>query len=151
MRLRDYLDESRILLDLSATEKDAAIEEVAARLRTDARVSDWERFLADVFERERLGTTALGRGVAVPHARTESVSGFVAAVGRSAAGVAFGAPDGEPVRLILVMGVPKAQVQAYLRLLAHLTLVLKRPGVVADLVAAPDAAGLLGLFERYEL
>jgi len=150
MKLYEHLKQEAICLDLKSQEKKGAIVELAELLKDDARMADFEAFLAAVFAREKDGTTGIGDGVAVPHARTDSVKDFVAAVGLSKSGIEFEALDGKPVRVVILMGIPTPKVKPYLRLLAHLSLLLKQKDFIRSLLESRDAQGVLEVFAAYE-
>jgi len=148
--LCDYLSEEFVCLDLPAETKEEAIRHLAQMLKGNGNIIDFDGFLDDVFKREEQATTGIGNGVAIPHARTETVKDFVVAVGRAKNGIDFEAVDAKPVNLIILMGTPVAKVQSYLKLLAHLSLLLKGEGFVENLLAAPDAASIVELFRCRE-
>jgi mannitol/fructose-specific phosphotransferase system IIA component (Ntr-type) len=89
-------------------------------------------------------------GIALPHARSEYVDSFVIAIGRVKDGVNFGSLDGEPVRLVFLMGTPKEKVQSYLKLLAHLTRLLKRESVRSLLFEAETPEEIIEIFKKEE-
>jgi len=150
MKLYDCLSEETILVDVKGSEKDEAIAEVAEQLRNHPAVVDFHAFLDAVNVREMEGTTAVGGGVAIPHARSDSVKSFVVAMGICREGVDFGAADGKPVRIMILMGIPVAQVKAYLRLLAHLSLLLKQPEFIARVLMAKSAQEVLDALSAHE-
>jgi PTS system nitrogen regulatory IIA component len=140
----------RINLDLKADTKEEAIRELAESLKTHPAVSDYETFLTDVFNREKVGTTGIGHGIAIPHARTDAVDRFIIAFGRSRDGIPFGAPDGQPVKLIFLMGAVKKQVNNYLKILARLTRVLRKENFRELLIKAENPEEVLEAFCKIE-
>lgn len=96
-------------------------------------------------ERERLGTTALGDGLAVPHCKLEGLRRTRLAIGVHRAGVDFGAPDGGPTRLFMAVLSPASAPGAHLMLLAAIARWARVPGRVEAMVAANDASAMLGL------
>ncbi len=150
MNISQYLEEAKIVLDLKAKDKEEAIKNLAEVFKDDKGIKDFKSFLDDVFERENLGTTGIGLGIALPHARSESVDSFVIGIGRVKDGVNFGSLDGEPVKLIFLMGTPKEKVQSYLKLLAHLTRLLKRESVRTPLFQAKTASEIIEIFKKEE-
>ncbi|MBS3734711.1 MAG: PTS sugar transporter subunit IIA [Phycisphaerae bacterium] len=150
MRLYEFLTDETILPALQVETKEAAIAEVAETLRGHASVRDFDEFLGAVFAREMDSTTGVGHGVAIPHARTDSVDDFVAAVGRVPDGVDFQAVDGQNVRLIILMGIPTRKVKSYLKLLAHLSLLIKQGDFTEAVAEAPDPAAVRSVFEAFE-
>ena len=144
IRLADHLAPARVL-DLTSRSKDAALMELVETLAGAAEVSDRERLLQAVLEREKIVSTGIGLGVAVPHAKIAEVSEFVVAYGRSKQGIDFGSIDDRPVHhVVLIVGPPDRQ-QRYLQFLATVTLKLKQPELRKALEAAPDAAGLFAV------
>lgn len=111
-------------------------------------ITDFESFLKDVFERENLSTTGICNGIAIPHARTDAVSQFVIAFGRSEEGVEFESLDGHPARLIFLMGTPKDEVKEYLRLLGRLTRLLKEESFRESLLKAEKAREIIEAFKK---
>ncbi|OPX22076.1 MAG: hypothetical protein B1H04_05560 [Planctomycetales bacterium 4484_123] len=150
MKLHQYLSEERIRIRLESRQKEQVIAELAEPLREHPAMEDFQKFLADVLSREQESTTGIGGGVAIPHARTDSVKDFVAAVGLAPEGIDFQAVDGQPVKLIVLMGVPSHKVNGYLKLLAHLSLLFKQRDFTRNLLEAPDPAAAIETFKRYE-
>jgi PTS system nitrogen regulatory IIA component len=150
IKISQYLKEERINLHLKAQDKDDAVRTLAQVLKGQAQISDFEGFLNDVFERENLGTTGIGLGLALPHARSQAVKSFVIAVGRIDEGIDFKSLDAEPVKLIFLMGTPKEEVQSYLKILAHLTRLLKKETFRAALLKASTALEVIELFKKEE-
>ncbi len=150
MKLYECLSEKTALLDIRSRKKGEVIAEVARLLQGHPSVSDFQGFLDAVLARERAGTTGIGNGVAIPHARTDSVRGMVAAVGICRRGVGYEAVDGKPVRLVIVMGIPTSKVKAYLRMLAHLSLLLKQPDFLERVVSASSARDIIDVMTEYE-
>ncbi|MDW8344203.1 MAG: PTS sugar transporter subunit IIA [Verrucomicrobiae bacterium] len=120
-KISALLRADRIKLSLESRTKNASVREVGALLRDTGAVMDFDVFMREVFDRERLANTALGHEVAIPHARTEQCQEIVIAVGRSLEGIDFEAKDGVPVRLIFLIGVPKRMITEYLKLASNLS------------------------------
>ena len=124
VRLSQLLDPTRVTLALQSTEHLAAIDEVARLLAPHPAVTDFDGFYQGLLARDRLDTTYLGHGVALPHSRTEQVTENVAAVGRSERGVDYD-ENQPPVRLIFVLGTPKDKPEDYLKLVSALCRLIK--------------------------
>lgn len=150
MRLADYLDPQAILLDLPAASREEAFDLIAAWLAEAGLISDRELFLADVLKREQQGGTAIGHGLAIPHARTRSVERVMMAMARLRSGASFSAEDGEPVRLIFLMGAPEDKAGEYLKVLGRLSKLLKENGVRKGLLKASTPQAVLDLLEASE-
>ena len=129
-------------LDLSAGSADDAIRAVTALFAGDPAVVDVDRLAAEVVEREKLSPTAIGHGVAFPHARTAQVREIVMAIGRSTEGVVFrGAQD--RIHFVFVIGAPPDRAAQYLALVAGLARLIKNDAVRSRLMDAPDVAAFL--------
>lgn len=151
VKLGDYLKEKRILLNLKARSKEESIKEIAALLENAKDMVDFKTFLKDVFEREKLSTTGIGSEIAIPHARSDAVKGFVIAFGRSQEGVEFNSLDGKPAKLIFLLGTPKKETQhAYLKILARLTRLLQKESFRSSLLKASSPKEILDEFKRVE-
>lgn len=150
LEIKDYIRREFINLNLLSERKEYAIRELAQLMRGAQEVVDFERFLEDVFERERLGTTGIGDGIAIPHARTSAVGQLVIAFGRSARGVEFESLDGKKVKLLFLMGTPEGSVSHYLKILAQLTRILKEGTFREKLLKAQDAEAVVTLFREIE-
>lgn len=134
-----------VRLDLQAQAKTPALREVAALLGGCPAVPDLDAFIREILAREAVGNTALGHGVAMPHARTDLCREIVIAVGRSVGGVDYGAPDGQPVRLVFLIGTPMQEVAEYLRVVGMLARLLAREPVRQRLLAAGSAADFIAV------
>jgi fructose-specific phosphotransferase system IIA component len=137
--LERHLDASRVV-DLDATTKDAALVELVAAVGSSDAVEDAEALLTAVREREKLLSTGIGLGIAIPHARIASVNEFVVAVGRRKAGIDFGSIDGKPVQIVVLIAGPQDAQKSYLELLAQLSKRLKLEDVRDAVIesASPD-------------
>ncbi|HXF78123.1 MAG TPA: PTS sugar transporter subunit IIA, partial [Usitatibacter sp.] len=98
------------------------------------------RVFDSLFDREKLGSTALGYGVAIPHGRIKTLKEPACAFVRTAVPIPFEAPDGQPVSLVFAMLVPEHATEAHLELLSELAQMFSDAGLREALAAAPDAA-----------
>lgn len=137
--IASLLAPERIHLQLAATKRTQAIHDTARLLADHPLVTNFDGFYADLLSRDRLDTTCVGNGIALPHARTDHVKGIVLAVGRKAEGIVFG-PGGDTVRLLWVIGTPKARATEYLLLVSAICRLLKDPAVRTRLLecATPE-------------
>ncbi|MFT3784036.1 MAG: PTS sugar transporter subunit IIA [Nibricoccus sp.] len=123
-RLSKLLDPSRITLSIQSAKRTTAINEVAKLLEGHPDISDFHGFYSELLARERIDTTCLGNELALPHARTEHVKKIVLAVGRSKDGVFF-ENGNQTVKLLFVLGTPKANPTDYLMVVSALCKILK--------------------------
>ena len=115
----ELIDESMVVLDLQARDKDSAVHVLAERLALAGRVTDIEQFLADVRAREQVMATGLEGGIGIPHARSSAVTSPSLAFGRSRSRVDFGAGDG-PADLIFLIAAPADGGAEHMTILASL-------------------------------
>ncbi len=143
----DYLTEDRVVT-LKATAKGEAIDELCSSISTAPEISDPAALRDAVLERERVMSTGIGLGIAVPHAKIPTVSEFVLAVGRSPRGIEFDALDSKPVHLVVLIAGPDNRQARYLQILASVTLRLKKEDVRLALLDAPTRSDALEILSR---
>lgn len=120
MSISDLLASSTIELDLRAVDAGAATQTLASLLQRAGAVKDLDVYLGAVAAREALGTTAVGFGVAIPHAKSAGVARAAVAFGRSTGGLHWTSLDGEPVNLVFLIAAPEGGDDLHLRTLAQL-------------------------------
>jgi PTS system nitrogen regulatory IIA component len=146
MRLREILDPSRIDLSLAAPDKPAAIDAMARLLCAGAAgavdPAALSRVLAD---RESLGSTGVGDGVAIPHGRVPGLDHFVAAIAVARGGIPFESIDGEPVDVLFALVGPERAAGEHLKCLARIGRLLRDPGIRRCLRESADPAEAMQL------
>lgn len=152
MLLGELLHRSVIQPRLAARDRWAAIDELIELLVHAEDLSPTQREPARevVRARELAGGTGMGNGVALPHGATDRVENLVGALGIAPDGIDFGAHDGEPARLIILLVVPRNEFQTYVRNLAGIAHLLEEPGFRESLMTATDADTILKLVRREE-
>ena len=135
----EILPVSHIVLDLDVSSKKRLFEEVGKLLETDSGLSQSDVFDC-LFAREKLGSTGLGHGVAIPHGRHANVSHITAAFVRAAEAIDFDAPDNQPVSLIFVLLVPEQATGEHLEIVSHLASQFSDKNVRELLQKCTDAA-----------
>lgn len=128
-----------IACPLRATERLDAIRELGALMAGAPGVLDAPALVREVERREEEGSTFLGRGLALPHARSDAVDRIVAAAGTSSGGLPWG-ENGERAHLVIFVGVPRHAIRGYLELVSRLTKAARRPGWVDSLGSCTEAA-----------
>ena len=131
--LKHHLDASRVI-NLTARTKDETLVELVDAVAASGGVTDRDALLTAVRDREKLLSTGIGLGIAIPHARIPSVSEFVVAVGRQPEGIEFGSIDSKPVHIAVLIAGPQDAQQPYLELLAQLSKRLKLEEVRATVI-----------------
>jgi len=127
MKITGFLCKDAIEVDLQATKKKEMLEELIDKLAAAKKIKEnaKEKILQAVLDREKLGSTGIGQGVAIPHAKTDKVAEIVCAFGASRKGVEFDALDGEKVYTIFLMIAPQDSAGMHLKVLAKISRLLK--------------------------
>ena len=141
--LETIIPPERVIL-LEATTKDDALRRLASVVATAPEVSDGDRLLAAIHEREQIMSTGIGLGIAIPHAKIPSVREFVVGFAKVNHGIDFNSLDGKPVHFIVMIAGPDNQQERYLQLLARITLKLKDAAVRRRLAEASTVDEILG-------
>ena len=140
-RLASILPVEQVLVGVDATSKKRAFEEAGLLFEnlhglSRALVTD------SLFARERLGSTGLGHGVAIPHGRIKGLKSPMAAVFQLAQAIGFDAPDEQPVKLLIFLLVPEAATQKHLEILSEIAELLSNGSLRDGLLGSPTAAAL---------
>lgn len=127
MKIMDFLSKKAIVMDIKSAKKEDAIEELADALINagDIDKTHRDKLIDALMTREQLGSTAIGQGVAIPHAKTEGVVKLVAAFGLSKKGVNFDSLDGEPAYIFFLLVAPQDSAGPHLKALARISRLLK--------------------------
>jgi len=137
MRLADHLSMER-MTRLEGTTKEEVLRELVRKAAESPSVHDEEELVQAIFEREEILSTGIGLGIAVPHAKIESVEDFVITIGISPEGVDFDALDQTPAHIVVLIAAPVGRQRDYLGLLAQVTVTLKNPDIRSRVIAAAD-------------
>ncbi len=125
MKILDYLKESWIIPELKGKDKTSILRELSEVLVQPCGVSSSEELLTILQEREKLGSTGIGEGVAIPHGRLRKLRQFIISFGRSVQGVDFDAIDHRPCQLFFLVMAPENSASDNLHLLARIANLLK--------------------------
>lgn len=148
MKIQGYIKKEFCILDLKALTREDAVRDIVSALPT-SKVNDKEKFISEILARETLGSTAIGYGVAIPHARTDVVNEFVIGFGRSKAGIDFKSNNGDKVHLLFVMGAHPRDLNLYLVLLAELAKCLMDKSFREALLSTANPDGVVDLFQKF--
>ena len=149
MTLADILDGDRIVPELQAADRWAAIDELIGTLIHAGHIKEEHReaISAVVKKREQSMSTGIGFGIGIPHASTDLIHEVIGAFGRSRKGVNFDALDNQPVNLVMLFLVPQGQFQKHLHTLANIAKLLHNKEFRQALEDAPDAAAMLAIIK----
>jgi PTS system nitrogen regulatory IIA component len=139
MRIEDILAPELVIASVAASTKAGVLDELAAAVVARHPEIGRPQLIAALEERERLTSTAIGDGVAIPHGKLPGLRRVFAAFGRSVAGVDFQSVDGKPTHLFFLLVAPEESAEAHLKALARLSRLLKDDAFRARLRDAPDA------------
>lgn len=123
--IRELLQQSLIIEELTATDKGGAIAEFARLLKSAGKVSDADELVRVLLEREALGSTGIGEGIAIPHAKLPFLREMIVAFGKSSSGIDFHSVDGKPAHIIFLLVTPDDNPGEHLRTLARISRILK--------------------------
>ena len=139
MKIEDILTEDLVLAELAAKSKPDVLVELADAVAKQHPELDMVRLVGALEDRERLNSTALGDGVAIPHGKLPGLRRVFAAFGRTRAGIDFQSLDGKPTHLFFLLVAPEDSAGAHLKALARISRLLKDEAFRSRLMAAPDA------------
>ncbi len=147
MDITELVTTDRIVALKKEKTKDAALKTLVRCLAKTEFVDKEKDLGKAIRDRERILSTGIGQGIAIPHAKIPSVSGFVAALGISKDGIPFDSLDGKPAHLIVMIAGPEGQNEEYLRILARFTATLKpeetRNRIIQSAKKADQVLGIL--------
>lgn len=125
MKITDILGKQAIKIGMEATDKEAALKELVEILARVKDIGDKKSIVKALVERESLGSTGIGQGIAIPHAKTERLTELIAVLGISRKGVNFDALDGEAVYIFFLLVAPKDSAGPHLKALAKISRLLR--------------------------
>ena len=125
MKIMDYLNEERVIPDLQGTDKPSILKELSGLLVKACQVTSVEELLQVLLEREKLGSTGIGEGIAIPHGRLKKLRDFFICFGRSLKGVDFDSIDGKPTQIFFLVIAPENSAVQNLKLLSRIVALLK--------------------------
>jgi fructose-specific phosphotransferase system IIA component len=149
-QLYQLLTPETIRVGLPGRRKDEVIDALVDLLAELPAVRDAERVRTAVFEREQVMSTGVGKGLALPHAKTPAVTETVAAFAVTQEPVEFGAIDTQPVRLIFLLVGPETAKSQHIKLLSRISRLMNRDAFRKRLLEATDAQQVLDIFEAGE-
>ncbi len=141
MDLCDLLAPDGIIASLQATSKKHALQELAT-IAADKTGLDAREIFNTLLQRERLGSTGLGRGIAIPHVKLAGLKGILCLFARLQEPIEYESHDGEPVDLMFLLLAPEHASGDHLKALASISRVVREPSILDALRSAPDADAL---------
>lgn len=143
LMLSKFLKEKFINLELKGKNKKQVIAELVELIATSGKLSNKKAFFKTIISREKLGSTGIGNGVAIPHAKSKGVNGFVLVFARKAEGIDFDAIDGELTYLFFALASPEPEVGKHLKVLSEISYLVKDKFIVDQLKNAKTRKDVL--------
>lgn len=150
MKITNLLSKDAVLLDVALADKADAIDKLIGLHEAAGNLNDVEKYREAILAREALGTTAIGEGIAIPHAKTDATKRPALAAMTSSAGVDYEAPDGAPSQLLFMIAAPDDGGDTHLDVLARLMTILMDVDFRKDLIAAQTPEEFLQLIDAKE-
>lgn len=150
MHIGELLTADRVLCNAASASKKRALEQLSALIAGGQTEPNQKEVFDSLLARERLGSTGLGHGVAIPHGRVKNGTDTLAAVLKLEQGVDFDAVDGQPVDLLFGLLVPEQSAEIHLQLLAQLAQMFSDPEFVVQLRQSGSAEHLYQLIRQWQ-
>ncbi|MCQ8212535.1 PTS sugar transporter subunit IIA [Cetobacterium somerae] len=150
VKITDYMSEELILLNLKAKNKDEALKELSALIGKSEKIEKKDVIYKALLERENLGSTGIGKGVAIPHAKTDAAQSLTIAFGISREGVDFKSLDQEKVKIFFVFASPFKDSQIYLKVLARISRLIRDENFREKLLNCENAKEILECIDKEE-
>jgi PTS system nitrogen regulatory IIA component len=150
MKLTDILGPEQVIAELKARGKRAAMEELCSVLTTVEPKLDLKKLMEVLIERERLGSTGIGDGIAIPHGKLPDLDRLLLSFGRSREGIDFDSLDGKPAHLFFLVVAPENSAGTHLKALARISRLLKSHLVRRELMEAKDAQAIYEIIQAQD-
>ncbi len=148
MKMCDILTKDLIIPDLREQDKEKVLAELVNHLAVNVEGINPDELLGVLLEREKLGSTGIGDGVAIPHGKLKGIQKIIALFGKSSHGVEFDSMDGKPVYLFFLLIAPENSAGVHLKALARLSRLLKNNGFRQHLMDSSDAKSLYSIIAQ---
>ncbi len=148
--IADYIRVEAVELDLKSRNKNNVIKELYENIKKLGIIKDEELALKDLFAREEMGSTGIGKNVALPHAKTDAVDELIMTVGISKEGIDYGAIDEENVNIFFMFLCPRNKNQAYLKTLARISRLIREDKFREDLLKAGNPEEIVEIISTEE-
>ena len=147
----DYIKVDTINLNLESKNKNAVIKELYGNLKKTNLIKDEEQGLNDILAREEMGSTGIGKRIALPHAKTKAVDELMITFGISKNGISYNSVDDENVNIFFMFLCPENKTREYLKVLARISRLIREEKFVNDLLKATSNQETLELIRKEEI
>ncbi len=148
MKIMDFLNKKAVTVHLRSVDKESVIRELVDLLAKADEIKNKEELIKALLTRESLGSTGIGQGIGIPHAKSENVKNLVAAFGLSQKGVNFDSLDGEPAYIFFLLIAPEESAGPHLKALARISRMLKDKYFREMLKKAKDEKEILCIIQE---
>ncbi len=148
MKISEILNKNLLIPNLQSKNKKGVLEELASVLVAQGKLPDLEKVVEVLLDREKLGSTGIGDGIAIPHGKIRDLGEVVASFGRSREGVEFESIDQKPTHLFFLLVAPENSAGIHLKALARISRLLKDPNFRKRLMEAENEEGLFQIISE---
>jgi nitrogen PTS system EIIA component len=139
MTIEEVLEESCVIADLHGVTKEDALKELVGALKKANLIKNEQEVVNVIFEREKLGSTGIGDGVAIPHGKLKGIRKIICVFGRSLQGVDFDSIDQKPAHIFFLLLAPENSASMHLKMLSRISKLLRDPSFRKRLMELGDA------------
>jgi len=150
MKLSDMLKSSLILIPLKGNTREEVFQELEDHLIKNKFIKKGEPIAQFLLKREELGSTAVGKAVAIPHCKTNNIEDTLLSVGIKKEGLFFPSPDGEKVKILFFVLSPPEKTIDHLQVLSKISKLIKIPGVIQNLLSATSPKNFMEILKKEE-
>lgn len=150
MKVSELLTEKFVIADLKGESKEDVINQLVDLFKGDTRVTDLEKVRTAVLEREKIMSTGVGKGFAIPHGKTAAVKEIIAAFGKTNNEIEYQALDGKPVHIVFLLVGKDNLVSTHIKLLSRISRMMNKDSFRNQLLAANTSEEIIALFKSEE-
>lgn len=150
MKLYELLKKEFVLAEIKGNNKDEVINEMIDLFKDDSRVNDIEKVRECVIEREKIMSTGVGKGFAIPHGKTNSITDILAAFGKTKKSIEYESLDGNPVHLVFLLVGKDNLVSTHIKLLSRISRMMNKDDFRNQLMEAETGEEIIELFKKEE-
>ncbi|MDD3625955.1 MAG: PTS sugar transporter subunit IIA [bacterium] len=149
MEIKRYINQQSIRFFEEEDSKKKILESMIQMMTASEKIANEDEFKDAIFEREKILSTGIGFGIAIPHAKLSTISEFIIGIGISKKGIEYGSLDEKKVNIIVMIAGPTGRQKDYLSLLSHVLLILKNPDVRQDILKCKRTEEIYEIFIKY--
>lgn len=152
VKITDYMSKDLISLDLKAQNKEEVLLELSKLMEKSPNIEEGDKIVYNALvEREKIGSTGIGKGIAIPHAKTEGAKSLTVAFGISKKKIDFASLDGEPVEMFFVFASPVKDSHIYLKVLARISRLIREESFRDGLLKCKTPEEIINYIDRKEI